>query len=329
MQGILKVIPPQVITYFISFILSLAAGKVLIPFLHKLKFGQTVREEGPESHKKKTGTPTMGGMIFLLPVLILGIIYSISDIRILPLVLVTLGFAVIGFLDDYIKVVKKHNEGLKPKQKMIGLLLISGAFTWYAVTYTPGAQSMIFPFLGFNNPLVLPLVIAIPFALFVLVAFTNAVNLTDGLDGLAGSVTTIVLLFFTVVSMFNGEWDYIRLFCAILAGGILGFLVYNLHPAKVIMGDTGSLALGGALAAISILTGTQIFLGIAGIIYVVETLSVIIQVTYFKKTGGKRIFLMAPLHHHFELKGWKETKVVTIFVLVTILSSIVAFLLLR
>jgi phospho-N-acetylmuramoyl-pentapeptide-transferase len=329
MQGILKVIPPQVITYFISFIISLVAGKALIPFLHKLKFGQTVREEGPAHHKVKTGTPTMGGVIFLLPVLILGIIFSFSDIRILPLVLVTLGFAFIGFLDDYIKVVKKHNKGLSPRQKMIGLLIIAGAFIWYAVTYAQGAQSLIWPFLGFNSPMALPIVIAIPFGLFVLVAFTNAVNLTDGLDGLAGSVTTIVLLFFTVVSMFNGEWDYIRLFCSILAGGILGFLVYNLHPAKVMMGDTGSLALGGALAAVSILTGTQIFLGIAGIIYVVETLSVILQVTYFKKTGGKRIFLMAPLHHHFELKGWKETKVVTIFVLVTILSSFAAFLLWR
>ncbi len=328
MQGILKAIPSQVFAYFISFLIALAAGKFLIPLLHRLKFGQTVREEGPQSHKIKTGTPTMGGFIFLLPVLILGILYSFQDIRILSLILVTFGFAFIGFLDDYIKVVKKNNKGLSPSQKMIGLLIVSGAFTWYAVSYTPGAQSLIVPFLGIDAPVVLPLIIAIPFCLFVLVSFTNAVNLTDGLDGLAGSATTIVLLFFTLVSMFNSEWEYIRMFCAILAGGLLGFLVYNLHPAKVFMGDTGSLALGGALAAVAILTGTPIFLGLAGIIYVAETLSVIIQVYYFKRTG-RRVFLMAPLHHHFEQKGWSETKVVTIFTFVTLLSSVLAFLLLR
>lgn len=328
MQGILKAIPSQVVAYFISFLLSLVAGKFFIPFLKNLKFAQTERKEGPKSHKFKTGTPTMGGFIFLLPVLILGILYSFRDSRILPLVLVTFGFAFIGFLDDYIKIKKKNNEGLTPKQKMIGLLLVAGAFTWYAVTYAFGASTLILPFLGFQNPIYLSLVIAIPFCLFVLVGFTNAVNLTDGLDGLAGSVSTIVLLFFTVVSMFDSEWDYIRLFCSILAGGLLGFLVYNLHPAKVFMGDTGSLALGGALAAVSILTGTPVFLGIAGIIYVAETLSVIIQVVYFKKTG-KRVFLMAPLHHHFEQKGWNETTVVAIFTFVTLLSSILAFLLLR
>ncbi len=328
MQGILKAIPSQVFAYFISFLIALAAGKFLIPLLHRLKFGQTVREEGPQSHKIKTGTPTMGGFIFLLPVLILGILYSFQDIRILSLILVTFGFAFIGFLDDYISVVKKNNKGLYPSQKMIGLLIVSGAFTWYAVSYTPGAQSLILPFLGIDAPVALPLIIAIPFCLFVLVSFTNAVNLTDGLDGLAGSATTIVLLFFTLVSMFNNEWEYIRMFCAILAGGLLGFLVYNLHPAKVFMGDTGSLALGGALAAVAILTGTPIFLGLAGIIYVAETLSVIIQVYYFKRTG-RRVFLMAPLHHHFEQKGWSETKVVTIFTFVTLLSSVLAFLLLR
>lgn len=328
MQGILKAIPPQVWMYFVSFIISVAAGKIMIPLLHRLKFGQTVREEGPKSHKAKTGTPTMGGLIFLLPVLIFGVFLSFKDIRILSLVLVTFGFAFIGFLDDYIKVVKKHNKGLSPKQKMIGLLIVSGAFTWYAVTNAPGVNKLIIPFLGLDSPVVLPLIVLIPFCLFILVSFTNAVNLTDGLDGLAGSVSTIVLLFFTVISMLNGEWDYIRQFCAVLAGGILGFLVYNLHPAKVFMGDLGALAIGGALAAVAILTGTPIFLGLAGIIYVAETLSVMIQVLYFKKTG-KRFFLMAPLHHHFEQKGWNEIKVVTIFTLVTVLASIIAFLLLR
>lgn len=328
MLNILKTVPPQVIAYFISFLISLISGKLLIPVLKRLKFGQIEREEGPESHKIKQGTPTMGGIIFLLPVLLLGIIYSFYDIRILSLVLVTMGFAFVGFLDDYLKITKKNNQGLSPMQKMIGLLIVSGVFTWYAISYTAEAKMLILPFLGYYKPIIMPIVMAIPFSIFVLVAFTNAVNLTDGLDGLAGSVTTIVLLFFTLVTMFNSEWNYIRIFCAILAGGILGFLVYNLYPAKVFMGDTGSLAIGGALASTAILTGTPIFLALAGIIYVAETLSVVIQVIYFKRTG-KRIFLMAPLHHHYEHKGWNEIKVVTIFTIVTIFSSVLAFLLMR
>ncbi len=328
MLNILKTVPPQVIAYFISFLISLISGKLLIPVLKRLKFGQIEREEGPESHKIKQGTPTMGGIIFLLPVLLLGIIYSFYDIRILSLVLVTMGFAFVGFLDDYLKITKKNNQGLSPMQKMIGLLIVSGVFTWYAISYTAEAKMLILPFLGYYKPIIMPIVMAIPFSIFVLVAFTNAVNLTDGLDGLAGSVTTIVLLFFTLVTMFNSEWNYIRIFCAILAGGILGFLVYNLYPAKVFMGDTGSLAIGGALASTAILTGTPIFLALAGIIYVAETLSVVIQVIYFKRTR-KRVFLMAPLHHHYEHKGWNEIKVVSIFTIVTIFSSVLAFLLMR
>ncbi|MGI6622368.1 MAG: phospho-N-acetylmuramoyl-pentapeptide-transferase [Clostridiaceae bacterium] len=328
MINLLKAIPSQVIMYFISFIIAVAAGKIVIPFLKKLKFNQIVREEGPESHKYKSGTATMGGIIFLLPVVLLGIIYSITDIRILPLILVTLGFAFVGFLDDYLKIARKNNKGLSPRQKMIGLIIVSGIFTWYAMTYITDARTLILPFLGYYKPIVMPLILAVPFCLFVLISFTNAVNLTDGLDGLAGSVTTIVLLFFTIVTMFNSQWDYIRIFCSILAGGILGFLVYNLHPAKVFMGDTGSLAIGGALAAVAIFTGTPVFLGLAGIIFVTETLSVMIQVIYFKKTG-KRVFLMAPLHHHFEQKGWSEIKVVSIFTIITLLGSSLAFLVMR
>ena len=241
MLNILKIIPTQIIVYFISFFISLISGKLLIPVLRRLKFGQIQREEGPESHKIKQGTPTMGGIIFLLPVLLIGVFYSFYDIRILSLVLATMGFAFVGFLDDYLKIRKKNNEGLSPMQKMTGLLIVSGIFTWYAISYTEEARMLIIPFLGYYKPVIMPVVIAIPFIIFVLVAFTNAVNLTDGLDGLAGSVTTIVLLFFTLVTMLNSEWDYVRMFCALLAGGILGFLVYNLYPAKVFMGDTGSL----------------------------------------------------------------------------------------
>ncbi|MGI6085983.1 MAG: phospho-N-acetylmuramoyl-pentapeptide-transferase [Acetivibrionales bacterium] len=328
MFNIPKTIPPQVAIYFISFFISLIIGKIIIPVLKNFKLGQIEREEGPESHKVKQGTPTMGGIIFLLPVLALGIIYSFSDIRILPPVLVTMSFAFIGFLDDYLKIKRKTNKGLSPMQKMVGLLIVSGIFTWYAVSCTEEANMLILPFLGYYKPVGMPVVFAVPFCIFVLLASTNAVNLTDGLDGLAGSVTTIVLLFFTVVTMFNSQWDYIRIFCAILAGGVLGFLVYNLYPAKIFMGDTGSLAIGGAVASVAILTGTPVFLAIAGIIYVAETLSVMIQVIYFKKTG-KRVFLMAPLHHHYEQKGWNEIKVVTIFTVITIFSSILAFILMR
>jgi len=328
MLNILKTVPLQIIVYIISFLISLISGKLLIPVLRRLKFGQIEREEGPQSHKIKQGTPTIGGVIFLIPVFLIGIIYSFFDIRILSLVLVTMGFAFVGFLDDYLKIRKKKNEGLLPMQKMTGLLIVAGIFTWYAISYTQEARMLILPFLGYYKPVTMSVVIAIPFIIFVLAAFTNAVNLTDGLDGLAGSVTTIVLLFFALATTFNSEWNYVTIFCAILAGGILGFLVYNLYPAKVFMGDTGSLAIGGALASAAVLTGTPIFLGLAGIIYVAETLSVVIQVIHFKRTG-KRVFLMAPLHHHFEHKGWSEIKVVIVFTIVTIISSVLAFLLLR
>lgn len=328
MKEFFNAIPPQIYAYLGAFLLAVLSATFMIPFLRRVKCGQVVREDGPQSHKTKTGTPTMGGFLFLIPLVLLGVLYAFRDIRILPLVLSTVAFGFIGFLDDYIKVVKKHNKGLDEKQKMIGLLLVSGAFTWYAVSSAPGANTLVLPVLGLSNPIALPLVIAIPFAIFVLVAFSNAVNLTDGLDGLNGCVTTIVLLFYTLVSMFTSQWDYIRIFCALLAGGLMGFLVFNLHPAKIFMGDLGSLALGGAVASVALVTGTAFFLGLAGIIYVCEALSVVIQVFYFKKTG-KRFFKMAPIHHHFELLGWKETKVVTVFTLVTLAMSALAWFLLQ
>jgi Phospho-N-acetylmuramoyl-pentapeptide-transferase (EC 2.7.8.13) len=327
MDRIFNVIPHQVAAYLISFAIAVIIGRFLIPFLKRAKCGQPEREEGPASHKVKSGTPTFGGFIFLIPLILVGGWYAAKDHRILVLVLVTLAFAAIGFIDDYLKVVRKHNTGLTPRQKMLGLLLFSGAFTWYAASYVPDAVTLAIPFVGLKNPLVLPVAVAVPFSIFVLAAFTNAVNLTDGLDGLAGTVTTIVLLFLALMSTRNSDWGYISTFCAVLAGGLLGFLVYNLHPARIFMGDVGSLALGGALAAMSIMTGTEIYLAIAGIIYVAEALSVVIQVAWFKRTK-RRVFLMAPLHHHYEYKGWKETKVVTVFALVTLISSAIAVLLL-
>ncbi|MDI9514987.1 MAG: phospho-N-acetylmuramoyl-pentapeptide-transferase [Clostridiaceae bacterium] len=327
MDKIFNIIPHQVVAYIISLAMAIALARFLIPLLKRIKCGQPQREEGPASHKVKSGTPTFGGLLFLIPLVLVGGWYALKDHRILVLILVTLGFGLIGFLDDYLKVVKKHNTGLTPRQKMLGLLIVSGAFTWYAVSYIPEASTLVIPFLGLKAPLTLPVVIAVPFSIFVLVAFSNAVNLTDGLDGLAGTVTTIVLLFLTVMSTFNNEWNYISTFCAILAGGVLGFLVFNLHPAKIFMGDVGALALGGALSAMSLMTGAAIYLAIAGIIYVAEALSVVIQVAWFKRTQ-KRVFLMAPLHHHYEYKGWKETKVVIIFTLITIVACAIALLLL-
>jgi phospho-N-acetylmuramoyl-pentapeptide-transferase len=327
MKDIFKLIPYQVAAYIAAFIIAVLSARLVIPLLRRLKCGQTVREDGPQMHLAKTGTPTMGGVLFLIPLVLVGGWYAFREPRIIPLILVTLAFSAIGFIDDFLKVVKKHNKGLNERQKMAGLLIVSGAFTWYAVTYIPDARTLVIPVLGIKAPVVLPLLVIVPFMMFVLVAFTNAVNFTDGLDGLAGCVTTMVLLFLALVTTLKSDWEYMRTFCAILAGGLLGFLLFNLHPARVFMGDMGSLALGGALTAVALSTGTAIFLGIAGIIYVVEALSVVIQVLYYKRTQ-KRFFLMAPIHHHYEHKGWKEGKVVAVFTLVTVAACAAAYLLL-
>lgn len=321
-------IPIQIIVFVIAFILALVSGAFFLPLLRRLKFGQTVRDDGPQTHLVKQGIPTMGGFIFLVPMVLVGGFFAINDSNMTALILTTLGFGLIGFLDDYLKIKRKNKDGLKPKQKMLGLLIVSACFTAYVITMTDSGDKTVIPFIGLDNPLTIPVIVFIPFCIFVLLAYTNAVNLTDGLDGLAGSITMIVLVFFTVVAMLNGEWNSIKLFCAILAGSCLGFLAYNLHPAKVIMGDLGSLALGGAVASVSILLQMPFILVIAGMVYFIENMSVILQVGYYKKTG-KRIFKMAPIHHHFELLGWKETKIVTLFLLVTIVFCTIAFFALR
>lgn len=321
-------IPVQIIVFVIAFVIALISGVILIPLLRKLKFGQTIREEGPKTHLVKQGIPTMGGFIFLIPLVLVGGYYAIDDKNMAALILTTLGFALVGFVDDFLKIKRHSKDGLKPKQKMLGLLIISAFFTAYVVTCTSAGEKTVIPFIGIDNPINVPMVIFIPFCIFILLAYTNAVNLTDGLDGLAGSITTVVLVFFTIVAMLNDEWNTIRLFCAILAGGCLGFLTFNLHPAKVFMGDTGSLALGGAVASVAILLQMPFILVIAGMIYFIENISVILQVAYFKKTG-KRIFKMAPIHHHFELIGWKETKVVAVFLIATVIFCAIAFLSLR
>ncbi|NLP14562.1 MAG: phospho-N-acetylmuramoyl-pentapeptide-transferase [Clostridium sp.] len=318
-------ISTHVLIFILSFTCVLVLGPVLIPLLTRLKFGQTVRDDGPKSHYKKMGTPTMGGVIFLIPIVVISAFYARHDTRILPLLFVTLGFGLIGFIDDFIKVVKKRKDGLYWNQKMFGLLVIAVTFAVY-VSRTQ-ASDIIIPFLGMENTFSLGWLF-IPFTIVVLIGSTNAVNITDGLDGLAAGVTLIVTVFFTIVSMTRGEWDYIKIFCSMVSGGCLGFLAFNSYPAKVFMGDTGSLALGGAVGAIAIMMKMPLILFIVGGIYVIEALSVMIQVLWFKATGN-RVFKMAPIHHHFELSGWKEVKVVTVFWTITVLFCVIGFLALR
>lgn len=321
-------LPDQIIFFVVSFALAVLSGAVLLPLLRRLKFGQTIRDDGPKTHLVKQGIPTMGGFIFLVPLIVIGGYLSFSDRNMAALVLTTIGFGLVGFIDDYLKIKRKSKDGLKPKQKMFGLLVVSGCFTAYVITMTEAGEKTIIPFIGLDNPFTVPIFLFIPFCLFMLLSYSNAVNITDGIDGLAGSITMIVLVFFTMVSMLNNEWNSIKLFCAILAGGCLGFLAYNLHPAKVIMGDIGSLALGGAVASVSILLQMPFILVIAGMLYFIENISVILQVAYFKRTG-KRIFKMAPIHHHFELSGWKEPKIVTVFLIITVIFCAIAFYALR
>ena len=295
----------------------LVTGPFFIPELHKLKFGQSIREEGPKSHQKKSGTPTMGGIMIILGITLGTLAAAPWTPEVLLAVFIMLGHFVLGFLDDYIKVVKKRNLGLKARQKLAGQILIA-VVTMYVATQVLGIDTDIWiPGLDENvsfGALYYPLV------LFVLVGTSNAVNLTDGLDGLAAGTVAIAASAFAVVSVLTGHGDLAYL-CVAMAAACLAFLRFNAHPAKVFMGDTGSLALGGALAAVGILTHTEILLAVIGFVFVCEALSVIIQVISFQTTG-KRVFRMSPIHHHFELGGWSEWKVVTVFWCVGLIASV-------
>lgn len=291
----------------ISFILGIIFCPLLIPVLRRLKFGQTERDDGPESHLKKQGTPTMGGIAILAAFAIGGIFFIKENPDGLVVLLVTLGFGIIGFIDDYIKVVKKRSLGLTPIQKIVGQFVITGLFTFYIIKSGIGTDILI----PFTKGMTIDLgIIYIPFLFVAVIGTVNGVNLTDGLDGLASGVTLIVAVFFMMVAWAAGSG--ILPIAGAAAGSLLAFLIFNAYPAKVFMGDTGSLALGGFVAATAFILKMPIFILIVGFIYLIESLSVIIQVGYFKKTG-KRIFKMAPIHHHFELCGWSETKVVTVF----------------
>lgn len=310
-----------VIPVIIAFAISALLGPVVIPFLRKLKVGQTERKE-LESHLKKNGTPTMGGIMILASIIITSLFYVKDYPKIIPILFMTVGFGVIGFLDDYLKVVLRRSDGLLAWQKMILQIIVTGVFAVYMVKYSGVALTMLIPFSG-EKYLDLGW-LAIPVLFFAVVGTVNGTNFTDGLDGLASSVTIMVATFFSVVAIGTNA-GIAPITCAVV-GALLGFLLFNVYPASVFMGDTGSLALGGFVVSTAYMMQMPLFILIVGLIYLVEVLSVIIQVTYFKKTGGKRIFRMAPIHHHFELGGWSETRVVAVFSITTAILCLIALL---
>ena len=311
----------------LSFVASVVLSLIIVPILRKLKVGQIERTEGPQSHLKKQGTPTMGGIIMILVIIAIGGFLYLDFAKdqmevataLLPLIGVAVGFGFIGFIDDFKKLVLKNTKGLSPKAKMIGLLIVAVAYTIVLVKIFNIGTDIYIPFV--KEYITLPIWLYIPFAVIVMLATTNAINLTDGIDGLSTSVTTIILTCLTVISVLLGVKE-VTAFGSILIGACLGFLLFNLHPAKVMMGDTGSLMLGGAIAGIALYLKMPLLLLIIAIIPIIETISVMIQVAYFKKTGN-RVFKMTPIHHHFELSGWKENKIVSVFSLITLIVCIV------
>lgn len=311
------------LSLFVSFFITVAIAPSLIAYLTKLKFGQTVREEGPQSHHKKTGTPTMGGAIFLAGVIGGSIIFGTRYSDAFPVLFMTLGFGIIGFIDDYIKVVLKRSMGLSPIQKMALQIIVTGIFAFYMIKYSGAGMLIRIPF---TNGKMVDLSWFSIILLFVAVVGTvNGSNFTDGLDGLASSVTIVIAIFFAAIAAKAGIFGVEPVILAFI-GGLMGFLCYNSYPAKVFMGDTGSLALGGFVISVAYMLNMPLYVVIVAGIYFVEVLSVMIQVSYFKMTGGKRIFKMAPIHHHFELCGWSETKIVNIFSIITALLCVIAYI---
>lgn len=316
----------QIIYLILAFLISAVLEKILIPFLKKLKVGQSERYDGPRSHLRKQGTPTMGGLVMMIVLAIFLIAFCIlnrNNFELIKIVLAvgltSLGFGLVGFIDDFKKVVLKNTEGLNPKLKMFGLLIIATAYTVFLVNFTDIGTQIKIPF---TDILInLPIYIYIPFTIFVMLGTTNAVNLTDGVDGLNGSVSAIMITALSIISLKLGN-ETLSMLTSVVAGSCIGFLIYNFHPAKIFMGDTGSIFLGGVLASTAIYLKNPLILVIIAIIPVLETLSDIIQVIHFRRTG-KRLFKMAPLHHHFELSGWRENRVVAVFSIVTLIASVV------
>lgn len=318
----------QIKILLVAFGVALLLGIIILPILRKLKVSQQERAEGPKSHLNKKGTPTMGGIISIIAITLLSLgvmlIYyknkQVDVIKgIIPLLFATLGFGIVGFIDDFKKMILKNTEGLKPSYKMLGLLVIAVCFVLYLLNVLNIGTDIYIPIV--KTFVSIPVWIYIPFAIIVMLATTNAVNLTDGIDGLATSVTTIIIACLTVIGVIFNIKEVI-IFGTIVCGCNLAFLIFNLHPAKIFMGDTGSLMLGGVIAGMALVLKMPLLLILIALIPVLETLSVMIQVTYYKKTG-KRIFKMTPIHHHFELSGWSENKIVTVFSLLTLVLCVV------
>ena len=318
----------EITLLLISFFVTVILGMIIIPILRKFKVGQIEREDGPKSHLKKQGTPTMGGIMMIIAMIIVvtgAYIYlSITNQgdlanNLLPILMLTIGFGVIGFIDDFKKLVLKNTKGLKPSYKMLGLLIISVAYVIYLVYGLHIGTDTYIPII--KDYIDIPIYIYIPFAILVILGTTNAVNLTDGIDGLASSVSTCIITCLTIIGIIFNHQE-ISIFGSCVIGAVLGFLMFNLHPAKVFMGDTGSLLLGGVISAMALYLKMPLLLIVIALVPVLETISVIIQVAYFKKTG-KRVFKMTPIHHHFELSGWKENKVVAVFTLFTLILCII------
>lgn len=314
-----------ILAVFLACAVAAILCPVLIPFLIRLKVGQTERTEGVQSHLKKAGTPTMGGIVILAAAALSTLVAAPHYPKVLPVLFLMIGFGIIGFIDDYLKVVLRRSDGFKPRQKMAGQIVVTAIFLVWVWLRMPECLDILVPFTNGYVLGGLPVrILATAIAFFAIIGTVNGVNFTDGLDGLASSVTVAVAAFFLYASAVTDGG--IEPVCAALIGALLGFLLYNVHPAKVFMGDTGSLALGGFVAGAAYMLRMPLFIPIVGLIYLAEVLSVIIQVTYFRKTGGKRIFKMAPIHHHFELSGWSETRVVAVFTIITILLCLAALI---
>ena len=314
-----------VIPVLMAFAISVVLCPIIIPFLKKMKFGQYVRDDGPKAHLKKAGTPTMGGLIILACIAMTSVLYIRGNREVLPVLFATIGFGLIGFLDDYIKVVMKRSLGLTPWQKIVLQAVVAGIFVYYYPVKLGYKPEFLIPFSGGIRDgwyVSMPVPVFVVFVYFVMLGTVNGTNFTDGLDGLASSVTLLVAVFFTIVA--SGMKSGITPVTASAAGSLMGFLLYNVYPASVFMGDTGSLALGGFVASAALMLKLPVFIIVAGAVYLIEVLSVIIQVVYFKASGGKRFFKMAPIHHHFEQCGWSETKVVTVFSLFTAVMCILS-----
>lgn len=310
------------ISLFLSFILTTAIAPIFIPFLLKLKVGQTVRDDGPESHLKKNGTPTMGGIIILIGFIGGSVIFCSRYSNTIPIMLMTIGFGLIGFIDDYIKVVLKRSMGLRAWQKLLLQIIVTAIFAVY-LTKVAGVNLLLR--VPFTNGYMLDLSWFSYVILFIAVLGTvNGANLTDGVDGLASSVTIVIAIYFAIIAVLENMG--LEPTSLALIGSLLGFLVFNCYPAKVFMGDTGSLALGGYVIATAYMLNMPLYVIIVAVIYLVENISVMLQVSYFKITKGKRFFKMAPIHHHFEKSGWSETKVVTVFTIVSIFAAVIGYL---